>query len=200
IIPGDNSYDTYDIDGLMLNLDIEYDLYQQHGYNTGDQSTKVYYWDSERYYEGSSQEKWAEWHTILKTPFDWTPYTRENWWNDPAFFENHKRKLIYEVIDDHFNRHEELIKGKETETVEFKPLLFGSIPGKDKHGNSKPRNMGLEVAQAICAFMNKHGGNIYIGVNDNGTIQGVDLENKNNEDDYIRAFSTMKRYFFGHDP
>ncbi|GGC41017.1 hypothetical protein GCM10011386_36320 [Parapedobacter defluvii] len=190
----------YDVDELMLNLDTEYILYQNLGYDTADQSDKVYYWDSERYYEGLPQEKWADWHTILKTPFDWTPYQKENWWGDLEFFQNHERKLIDEKVEMIFNQHEELIKNGESETVEFKPLLFGTIPGKDKNGNPKPRNMGLEVAQVICSFMNKYGGNIYIGVKDNGKIVGVELENKNNEDDYIKSFSTMKRYFFGNDP
>lgn len=192
--------DTYEIDEMMWNLKTEYEIYKQLGHDAEGHVTRVYYWSSEPYFEGYEDETWAEWYTILKTPFDWSPYQKENWWNAPDFFENHQRKLINEYIRNHFNQHEDLIAGGETETVEFKPLLFGTIRGKDKNGNPKSRNMGLEVAQVICSFMNKHGGNIYIGVKDNGVIDGVDLETKNNEDDYTRAFSTMKRYFFKDQP
>lgn len=192
--------DTYEIDEVMWNLRTEYEIYKQLGYDTDGHVSRVYYWSSEPYFEGYEDETWAEWYTILKTPFDWSPYQKENWWNDPEFFENYQHKLYNEYIRNHFNQHKDLIAGGETETVEFKPLLFGAVLGKDKYGNPQQRNVAFEVAKVICSFMNKNGGNIYIGVRDNGTIKGVDLEGKNNEDDYTRAFSTMKRHFFKDQP
>lgn len=202
----------FEVSELMSNLVEEYHIYHANDFDTEDEVIEVPFWDYESYYTYvnerhlwkeefySPEEEWATNHIILKTLFDWTPYARENWWNDFAFRKHLLDHRLEKREREKIVNHEELIKGGETETAEFKPILFGTIPGKDKYGNEKPRNMGLEVAQVICSFMNKHGGNIYIGVKDNGTIQGVDLERKNNEDDYIRAFTTMKRYFFGHEP
>lgn len=61
----------------------------------------------------------------------------------------------------------EIKEGKETNTIEFKEAR-----GKD--GNGKvPKN----IYETVCAFSNKYGGNIYLGVKDDGTILGLNKDN-----------------------
>ena len=53
----------------------------------------------------------------------------------------------------------EIINSGESVTVEFK-----------KATNKLPHNL----FETICAFLNRNGGNIFLGVDDNGSIIGVD--------------------------
>ena len=188
---------NYEVSYLMDALVTEYKLYQEEGYEIGNQRINVPFWDVESYFEGQSQEKWYGRHTILKTPFDWSPFANENWWGDPDFLENYQRKLLNEQIDYVFNQHDTHIKNGESQTVEFKVALFKTIEGTDNEGKPYFRNMQLEVAETIGAFLNSHGGNIYVGVRDNGQIVGVNFEGRS-KDQYKRDFSRLKNSFFGH--
>lgn len=188
--------DTYEVDEMMWNLGKEFEIYKKFNYETRGKETKVYYWSSEPYYENCDDQPWAEWYSIIKTPFNWSPYSKPNWWEDPEFYERHQRKLINEIIEDRRNQHDDLIKGGESETVEFKELLFSTILGKNKDGSLMKRNMQDEIAKVICSFLNKSGGSIFIGVSDSGKLKGVDLERHKNEDEYVRSFTSLKRRYF----
>lgn len=193
------SDETFEVDYIMWNLDTEYKIYQQYGYKTADLTTKFYYWMSEPYFEGFEDEDWVKWYTILKTPFDWTPYEKENWWGDPEFLERLVDKKINEINRSRFNQHRELIECGEGKTTEFKTLLFSHVSTTNREGMKSIRNMQLEIAETICSFLNTHGGNIYIGVKDNGQITGVDMENRT-RDQYKRSFTKLKEDYFRHHP
>lgn len=178
--------DREDVPSLILNLDQEYGLYKRYDYDTADQVIEVPFWDVEIYdYEHDGE--WFAYHSILKTPFDWSPYAKENWWGDPDFANRHMDSRLQKMIRERFECHEELIKGGETETVEFKSRLFNTTDGKD---------MRFTIAKVICSFLNNKGGNIYIGVDDDGNIKGVNLERRANKDEYGRHFDQLKNSFF----
>lgn len=59
----------------------------------------------------------------------------------------------------------EIINSGESVTVEFK-----------KATNKLPQNL----FETVCAFLNRNGGNIFLGVDDNGSIIGVDEDSIDN--------------------
>src|SRR5690606_6826266 len=149
----------HEVSELMSNLDEESQIYHKYGLDTQNEEIEVPFWDYEAYHTYtherhlwkeeffSPEEEWAEKHTILKTPFDWTPYSKENWWNDFDYSVHLTDHRLEKREREKVINHEDLIKGGETETVEFKPLLFGTLPGRDKHGKPTPRNVAYEVSQ-----------------------------------------------------
>jgi hypothetical protein len=64
-----------------------------------------------------------------------------------------------------------LIRGGETETVEFK---IGAR--RSPHTGKKDDKMPRSVVKAVAAFMNAKGGTLLIGVADDGTITGINAE------------------------
>lgn len=58
---------------------------------------------------------------------------------------------------------EEIVARKETISIEFK-----SAQGRDGEG-AIPK----DVYESVCSFSNRNGGNIYLGIDDNGNILGI---------------------------
>jgi len=83
-----------------------------------------------------------------------------------------------------------LIRIGESKTVEFKQTLSFDIKDKQK-------NCGLEhvVFKTIAAFLNTLGGDLLIGVDDNGTILGLNEEikkfDKNSRDKFVLRFKDL---------
>ena len=72
----------------------------------------------------------------------------------------------------------ELIAGGESDTVEFKSTLRYDL--RTKQVNKK---LEYVIAKTIAAFMNSDGGNLFIGVDDNSVVLGLDDDlNTFNED------------------
>lgn len=69
----------------------------------------------------------------------------------------------------------ELIKNGENATVEFK-----------ESKNEMPKNL----FETVCAFLNRNGGHIFLGVSDNGIVKGVKTENlqiiTNNKEEFYK--------------
>lgn len=63
------------------------------------------------------------------------------------------------------------IKRGETELVEFKPSLFW-----DYRQNKKNGELADAVMRAVTAFLNAHGGTVYVGVGDDGKILGLEAD------------------------
>src|SRR5690606_12363358 len=80
-----NDYGFYPVSELLLRLENEYAIYEQELYHMQDKVIEVPFWDDEVYYEGIEGEEIFKYHKILKTPFDWSKYSRPNWWGDPGF-------------------------------------------------------------------------------------------------------------------
>jgi hypothetical protein len=100
-----------------------------------------------------------------------------------------RRKSIARVIHDGFNQLsnisaspqleeyvdltlEELIKKGESNTIEFKSSMRW-----DYNANKKGTDMGqLAILKTIAAFMNSEGGTLIVGVDDNGSILGIEKD------------------------
>ena len=89
-----------------------------------------------------------------------------------------------------------LIAGGESERVEFKESISWDR-------GQKQRNKALEhtIARTIASFMNTHGGVLFVGVDDAGTIVGLDgdlkLSQRKNEDGLRLRFDDLVKQFLG---
>lgn len=76
--------------------------------------------------------------------------------------------------DDHAQASDsDVISKGETALVEFKSSLFW-----DYRQNKKNDNLADVVMKAVTAFLNAHGGTVYVGVSDDGSILGLDKDYK----------------------
>lgn len=89
------------------------------------------------------------------------------------FFENNKVKLgkdpVQEVLD--------IIEVGESDLVEFKSTLRTNV-----HTGEKDKRMELAVLKTLVAFLNSNGGDLLIGVKDDGEIIGMDVQTFDNRD------------------
>ena len=89
-----------------------------------------------------------------------------------------------------------LIEGEGSQ-IEFKPSLVYNFLTKQPGIGVKTK-----IAQAICAFLNSHGGFLFIGVNDNKEIVGLEADfslcppNKQPHDFFKLEFDNMVYQFF----
>jgi len=70
-----------------------------------------------------------------------------------------------------------LIELGETETVEFKSSIR-----KNLHTNQKDKAMELAIIKTIAGFLNQSGGVLFIGINDQGEVLGLDHDDFQNDD------------------
>ena len=81
------------------------------------------------------------------------------------------------VIKDFCEEKNQLIKGiigdGEDETTEYKESFRFDV----KRGITN-KKLKEEVTKAVCAFLNKYGGELFIGVNDSGEIKGIERDLK----------------------
>jgi hypothetical protein len=90
-----------------------------------------------------------------------------------------------------------LIAQGESESVEFK----SSIRYDYKRQNVNKDELGLAIAKTVAGFMNRSGGVLIIGVNDDGSILGIhkDFETltKKNTDGFQLAFKDVIKTYIG---
>lgn len=83
-----------------------------------------------------------------------------------------------------------IIREGESKRVEFKQTLSLDIKKQ-----TKEKYIELAALKTIVAFLNSEGGNLLIGVNDEGNILGVENElqkfHKNNKDNYLKHFKNL---------
>jgi len=185
-------------------LEVELSFYNKNEYSTvGDEGqyvTEVEYCDHEVFKEGEFASSFCK-PKFLKTPFDWSGYDKPFWWGEPCeqrdwkFIEMEKWEEKMPSSDEVWNIH------GENEFKEFKPALhFNTVTKKGSLGQMH------RVAKAICSFLNSNGGYVYIGVDDNGGIIGVEndlslvkihgREGQDPEDYFQLKFGELKRKFF----
>lgn len=85
-----------------------------------------------------------------------------------------KNVVKAEIKEDESPTIEDLISLAENEQVELKETLLWDI-----YQNQPNKDLKAEIAKEVCAFANKNGGNIIIGVSDNKEIMGIDRDLKN---------------------
>ncbi len=172
-------------DRMIFELEKELSYYRYYNYSTKNYETQVLYSNRGEWVEGYAENE-PGLVNILSTPFDWTGYDKPYWL---VGLENEEEvKEISKPL-------EEIIKQGETNQIEFKPtLIYNFSTGK---GGISIKQI---VAKTICAFLNSNGGVLFIGVKDNGEIQGLEhdysLANGKNPKDYFRLeFDQMLEHF-----
>jgi hypothetical protein len=177
---------SYDPDYVIFHLNLEFDYFKYFEYDTKNKEIEVIYCSRGEWEDGYRDDEPAS-YNILETPFDWDGYEIPYWWGEPGEEETKILQAPKTV--------EEIIKGGENNTVEFKPsLLYNFTTGKPGIGIK-----GI-IAKAICAFLNSNGGWLFIGIDDKGSAQGLEYDfqladGKNPRDFFRLEFDQMLEHF-----
>ncbi|MGH7594669.1 MAG: RNA-binding domain-containing protein, partial [Gemmatimonadales bacterium] len=112
--------------------------------------------------------------------------------NDKAFGEALRNLLFDQYLRSHRNA-EELIKRGESKTLEFKSTLRWSI----KENKKDDAGVTHAVLKTIAAFLNTEGGDLLIGVSDNGAVVGVAADQLESDDKFMRHLAQVVRNGLG---
>jgi type I restriction enzyme R subunit len=112
--------------------------------------------------------------------------------DDRAFGEVIKNMLFDQYLRDH-RQAEELIKRGESKTLEFKSSLRWNL--KDDRQDDKI--VTHAVLKTVAAFLNTEGGDLLIGVADDGSIVGVERDQLESDDKFMRHLAQVVRNGLG---
>lgn len=112
--------------------------------------------------------------------------------DDRTFGELVKNFLFDQYLRSHRNA-EDLIKQGESKTLEFKSTLRWNL----KENRQDDKAVTYAVLKTIAAFLNTEGGDLLIGVADDGTIIGVELDQFDNDDKFMRHLTQIVRNGLG---
>jgi type I restriction enzyme R subunit len=112
--------------------------------------------------------------------------------DDRAFGEVIKNLLFDQYLRAHRSA-EELIKQGESKTLEFKSTLRWSLK-EDRQDDKGVTHASLKT---IAAFLNTEGGDLLIGVADNGSIVGIERDRLENDDKFMRHLAQVVRNGLG---
>jgi type I restriction enzyme, R subunit len=112
--------------------------------------------------------------------------------DDRAFGEAIKNFLFDQYLRAHRNA-EDLIKRGESKTLEFKSTLRWNIK-EDRQDDKIVTHAALKT---IAAFLNTEGGDLLIGVADDGTIVGIERDQLENDDKFMRHLAQVVRNGLG---
>ena len=100
--------------------------------------------------------------------------------DDRAFGEAVKSFLFDQYLRGHRNA-EELIKRGESKTLEFKSTLRWSL----KESRKDDKGVTHAVLKTIAAFLNTEGGDLLIGVGDDGAVVGIEQDRFESDDKFM---------------
>jgi type I restriction enzyme R subunit len=112
--------------------------------------------------------------------------------DDRAFGEAIKNYLFDHYLREH-RQAEELIKQGESKTLEFKSTLRWSL----KENRQDDKGVTHAVLKTIAAFLNTEGGDLLIGVADDGSIVGVEPDDLESDDKFMRHLGQVVRNGLG---
>lgn len=112
--------------------------------------------------------------------------------DDRAFGEAVKNFLFDQYLRTHRNA-EELIKRGESKTLEFKSTLRWSL----KENRRDDKSVTHAVLKTIAAFLNTEGGDLLIGVADDGSIVGIEHDQLETDDKFMRHLTQVVRNGLG---
>jgi predicted HTH transcriptional regulator len=87
----------------------------------------------------------------------------------------------------------ELIKRGESKTLEFKSTLRWSI----KENKQDSRGVTFASLKTVAAFLNTEGGDLILGVSDDGSVIGIELDQLENNDKYMLHLAQVIRNGLG---
>ncbi len=145
------------VDNLEM---VELELYSHFDISVAGLTETVYHYGVD-YAESGEDEESGAMRTILKVPFNWI--TLESYTESRTSF---NEEYYINTID-----YGSMIARGESNQIEFKPtLVYNFATGK---GSIKVKYI---IAKIICSFLNSNGGILFIGVKDDGTVQGLDYD------------------------
>ncbi len=112
--------------------------------------------------------------------------------DDRPFGEAVKNFLFDQYLRAHRNA-EELIKAGESKTLEFKSTLRWNV----KEDRQDDKVVTHAVLKTIAAFLNTEGGDLLIGVGDDGAIVGIEADRLDNDDKFMRHLAQVVRNGLG---
>ncbi len=112
--------------------------------------------------------------------------------DDRAFGEAIKNFLFDQYLRAHRNA-EELIKRGESKTLEFKSTLRWNL----KEDRQDDKLVTHAVLKTIAAFLNTEGGDLLIGVADDGAIVGIEHDRLDTDDKFMRHLAQVVRNGLG---
>jgi len=112
--------------------------------------------------------------------------------DDRAFGEAIKNFLFDQYLRAHRNA-EELIKRGESKSLEFKSTLRWSL----KEGRQDDKGVTHAVLKTVAAFLNTEGGDVLVGVADDGAIVGIERDQLENDDKFMRHLAQVVRNGLG---
>ena len=112
--------------------------------------------------------------------------------DDHAFGEVIKNLLFDQYLRGHRNA-EDLIKRGESKTLEFKSTLRWSL----KEDRQDDKGVTHATLKTIAAFLNTEGGDLLIGVADDGSIVGIEKDRLENDDKFMRHLTQVVRNGLG---
>jgi len=112
--------------------------------------------------------------------------------DDRAFGEAVKNFLFDQYLRGHRSA-EELIKRGESKTLEFKATLRWNL----KANRQDDKGITHAVLKTTAAFLNTEGGDLLIGVADDRSIVGIELDRLENDDKFMRHLAQVVRNGLG---
>jgi type I restriction enzyme R subunit len=112
--------------------------------------------------------------------------------DDPAFGEAIKSLLFDQYLRSH-RQAEELLKLPESTTLEFKSSLRWNL----LEGRMDERVVTHAVLKTIAAFLNTQGGDLLIGVDDDRTVLGIEQDQLESDDRFMRHLAQVVRNALG---
>jgi len=112
--------------------------------------------------------------------------------DDRAFGEAVKTFLFDQYLRAH-RQAEELIKRGESKTLEFKATLRWNL----KEDRQDDKGVTHAVLKTIAAFLNTEGGDLLIGVADDGSVVGIEHDQLESDDKFMRHLAQVVRNALG---
>ena len=112
--------------------------------------------------------------------------------DDRAFGEAIKNFLFDQYLRAHRNA-EDLIQGGESKTLEFKSTLRWNL----REDRQDDKAVTHAVLKTIASFLNTEGGDLLIGVADDRAIVGIERDQLENEDKFMRHLAQVVRNGLG---
>jgi len=112
--------------------------------------------------------------------------------DDRAFGVSIKDFLFDQYLRSHRNA-EELIQRGESKTLEFKSTIRWSL----KEDRQDDKGVTHAVLKTIAAFLNKDGGDLLIGVADDRSIVGIEMDRLDNDDKFMLHLAQVVRNGLG---
>ena len=112
--------------------------------------------------------------------------------DDPAFGEVIKNLLFDQYLRNHRSA-EELIKQGESKTLEFKSTLRWNL----KEDRKDDKQITHAALKTIAAFLNTEGGDLLLGVADDGAVVGIERDCLDNDDKFMLHLAQVVRNGLG---